>query len=684
MQQHPLKLRLQEPAIAAIGQLAVTQVNTSDDGLASAIKALKLINPDGASNQVVTGRSSSGIAGLSPERVKTLKLENLEAILRALQGSSDEQDRDKINAIIAHYLISELTIDIDGYRVENNINKYFEAEDLDTPKDLGSIRADAFNSLEEGLRQEAERIVEAYQREFRRIPEDLKDDFRDTSSSEYEVAKQRRREALRKDYTAWLEQRARELRAYDEAFRDDVLKVLVSLESDTISGLPHTTRQSLIQNLGLGERPEAMAQQCLSAEDDLFTQERLCHGLSKLLAAALTPPPREGRIDQAQRETSIDFLQTLAGGEETNFNLERPSPIIRSTAIEYLGDLSDFDVSYTSAQDLQPLLLARLAAGDEEPGVIENAIQTYLLTDPIAGVRELKTTLVRGSEAQQVAATEMLARLGREAYANVNNPVGNPVSVADRSGGGFAYAVNAESPWQAALQDEALVAALISIVEDTDNADSLRANTISAIGGVRPDDEAAVTLLRNALLDADQEEMRVAAAYALGNIGQVHEAIGDELLSDLYTLVTEDTTASDALRVIAAYSLTKIGISHEESFENVNRHAIAFTLIALFDQLESTIAESDTTFSPTTQRAIILYALSQLEVSDEKIAQVFADGLASDEIAVKTVAAAHARPKVHVVAVANASAFIMVNFMSGLPGCLRWLQARHGAGTSRE
>ena len=282
-----LKLRLQEPAITALGQLAQTEVGDH------ALWALALSCPSGSGskcNDRITGRSSANIRGLSFERLQALKLEHLEVALLHFQGSGEAGDQQKIDFIISEYLTPKLII---------NETDYQAAYNRENEEDLRVL-------TEEQLQERRER------------------------------AKQ-----------------LRERRERAEEFRDEVLKVLVSLDSETIRRLESGTLKSLVDALGVGRRPQALAQQCLSAEEDLLTQERLCHGVTKLLSAALSSPNASIPPTDAARGTR--YLQTLATDPTNDDNSSSPaivgsaiinsfeptrsSPIIRSSAIEYLGEV---------------------------------------------------------------------------------------------------------------------------------------------------------------------------------------------------------------------------------------------------------------------------------------------------------------------------------------------------------
>jgi hypothetical protein len=512
-----LKVRLQEPAIEAIGQLAIVETGRSREEL-TALKALSLVEQEG--EQHITGRSRANLQGLSAEQIKILKLRNLEAVLLALQASIDPQtpqspinirNRYKIEYIIDEYLIDELRVDRNQYRVKDNISDYFENSD----EGLGTIKSGEIEALADGLEQEVERLVLSYRRALERIPEDLAEDFSDPSSRQYEIAKRDREAELNKTYTGRLRQRAEELWEYDQAFRDEVLKVLVGLESETIGNLPYETRERLIAALGIGRRPERLAQQCLSAEDDLFTQERLCAGLARLLTAALNSNTYF-EVSPETVDTGTAFLQTLATDPEqeteqatrfnsSRFEIERSSSVIRSSGIEYLGQL---EVGYASSPELPNILLARLADGDEQFGVIEHAIQTYYASDPATGVNSLIQVLNSDADWEtQRAAAQMVARLGQRTYSNLSVSDEIPRLAAIR--------------WQDALRNEALVNALIRIARTSENSD-LRADAITALGSIRTNNSIAVELLQDILLyperfEAERRvtpEMRIAAAYA--------------------------------------------------------------------------------------------------------------------------------------------------------------------------
>jgi hypothetical protein len=607
-----LKVRLQEPAIAAIGQLAIIEAGGSD-GDFTALKALSLKEQE--DGQQVTGRSRANLQGLSPERIKILKLRNLEAVLQALQGLPGEPEK-KIEYIIDRFLIDELTLDQDGQSTENNSNQL-------------------------------SRII----------------------SSEERLSR-------------------------EEAFRDEVLKVLVSLESETISRLSPGTRERLITELGIGRRPERLAQQCLSAADDLFTQERLCYGLARLLTAALNPN-YEGSVSPEAVDTSTGFLQTLATDpdQETEranrFNssrseIERSSSVIRASGIEYLGQL---EIGYASSPALPNILLARLADEDEQVGVIEHAIQTYYASDPETGVRSLMQVLNSddGNIAAQQAAARMVARLGQRAYSNPDAIEDEPIAIDDIPNLGVRRADNNDYQWQIALQNEALVAVLMRIAGDPETSNELKADAIAALGSIRTTNASAIDLIRRTLLDTGATlEIRIAAAYALGQIGQSNQARVGELQVALLNVVRGNSAANNAeateaateanneetnqlsddeanqLRTVAAFALSQLNA--DNALNRLQQFEVVYALVALFREIQgASPEEGEPLVSFNTRRALILAALGQFELDGivnsggsrpslaernllERVAETYAAGIsAGNPLAVRVMAVARAR-----------------------------------------
>ena len=768
-----LKVQLQEPAIAAIGQLAIIETIETGASVAeyAALRALSFTTQD--NQQQVTGRSAAGLQGLSVERIKDLKLRNLEAILLALQGSSDEQDQDKIEYIISQYLIEELAVDRDEYPLDGHIDEF-----LISGGDRSS--SNPIDALADGLEQEVEQLVYSYQRAFARIPEEVEQDFPDPSSQQYQDERDKREEELRKTYTEWLQQRARELWEYDIDFRDEVLEVLVNLESETISGLSQATRTRIIEELGVGRHPEQtaqqclstnsilirqrscnglvlesetirilsqttrtriieelsfgqlleqnglergdlvlanatinslpqetrgqiiedfgfeqrlsqnglvlesatisrlsqetreriiselnlerrserMAQQCLSDEDDLLTQERLCAGLARLITAALNPTGTP--VSTVNVDASVEFLQTLAIDPEqdteldgsfvsSQFEIERSSSVIRSSAIESLGQIQ---VSYASSQESPNILLARLADDDEQRGAVENAIQAYYMANPESGIESLIQALnPEVTETTQRAAAQMVAHLGQRAYGSrdeANDEVDNLSTMR----------------WQIALQNAALVDALTRIARNSETySDGLRADVILALGSIRSNDEEVVNLLRNTLLDEDVTaslEMQIAAARALGYIGQSDATLAGELQADLLPIVNGENEEPSQLRAVAAFSLATLNVNN--TLTRAEQFDVVYSLISLFREAQASFTgEDERIIDFQTRRALVLYALGQFELNGivnsggsrpsfaernllEQVAETYAAGLSTNNpLAVRIVAASFAK-----------------------------------------
>ena len=567
-----LKLSLQEPAIATLGQLAQTEEGKD------ALEALAFVSPtcsipakelDDECQDRITSLSSVYVQGLSFERIQALKLENIKAVLLHFQDSEDADDRQKIDFIISQYLLPKLVIDETDYRVTDSI---------------------------ENIRNNVENTEEA--------------------RANFETARAR----------------TERLRNHAEEFRNEVLKTLVSLDTETIQRLKPDTLESLINALGVGRRPEALAQKCLSAEEDLFTQERLCHGVAKLLSAALSSSTAS--ITPVDVATGTQYLRTLATdpanedntnnlttvrpGINSSFKIERSSPIIRSSAIEYLGEVGANDLN-------SQLILVRRLVDEDEPGVVENVVRTFSYSDPHVVVSRLQEWLASPFEAEQRQAAMLISRLGQLAYVE-NSDLADPEA------------------WKIALNQPVLVNVLVEILEDPQTSEDLQVNTVNALGEVRSNNDDVVKQLYRILNDSTENvtsSNQVAAAYALGKVGHEHPAIGEGVLPDLFGIVIDETQRSE-IRVVAAYALSEIGIHNYDAPIGINRHRIAYNLINLFR--EPIISENSESISPEAQKAIVLYTLGQLNVNDDRIAQAYADGLHPDNpFAVRAVAAAYAK-----------------------------------------
>lgn len=776
-----LKVQLQEPAIAALGQLAIIETGASDEEY-TALRALSLTTQY---NQQVTGRSKANLQGLSVEQIKALKLRNLEATLLALQDSSGRQDQDKVEHIISEYLIEELTVDRDEYPLDGHIDDFLTSEGERFSNN--PIDALAIDALADGLKQEVERLAHSYQRASARMLEEIEQDFPDPLSQQYQSERRKREKELRKTYTEWLQERARKLWEYDKAFRDEVLKVLVNLESETISRLSQTTRTRIIEELGvgqhlermaqqclstnsvlirkqfcnglvlesetisglsqetqeqiigelsfgqileqngleqsdlilenvtinslsqetqeqiieqfgfeqrlkqnglvlesatisrlsqetreriitelnLGRRPERMAQQCLSDEDNLLTQEQLCAGLARLVTAALNSTGTP--VSSVNVDASVEFLQTLAIDPEQNtelddpfnssrFEIERSSSVIRSSAIESLGQLQ---VGYASSRESPNILLARLADEDEQPGAIENAIQAYYMANPESGIDSLIQALNSEITATQRAAVQMVARLGQRAYSS-GDAVETTITINESLDPSAIRAANNDRNryrWQIALQNAALVTALSHVAEDSQKSYSneLRAEAIVALGSIRPDNENAIALFRRTLSDKTANlEMRIAAARALGYIGQSDAVLAGELQA-LFLPIVNGKKEPSQLRAVAAFALAKLNTNN--ALTRAERFDVVYSLINLFREAQaSSPGEDELILNFHARRALILYALGQFELDGivnsggirpslaernllEQVAETYAAGLRTDNpLAVRLIA----------------------------------------------
>ncbi len=439
---------------------------------------------------------------------------------------------------------------------------------------------------------------------------------------------------------------------YNKDFRNEVLKILVSLDRETIWALEQDTLTSMVEMLDVSSSSNALAQECLSEEQSLLSQERLCHGVTTLLSAALSAP--DAAIPQSDVAAGTDYLQALTIDPDTDvddsndqiarrisprFEVTRSSPIIRSSAIESLGEL---EASYTSSQDI---LLVRLRDDSEEPGVVENVINTYIRSGPAAGIPQLERQLRRDDPEDRKAAAYLISRIGQLAYSDTASQ--NSLSIEQVANAQDNYYEGLRAQWREALDSSDLVIALVNIVEDPESGSDLKANAINALGGIRSDNDAVNRLLL-AILNGDNEdvapEVRIAAAYALGNIGSRHAAVGGDVLPELYAVITNEAESSEA-RIVAAYALSQIGIRNYDSPVEINRYAIAYHLIELFvDSTSSTTDKASGIISPDAQKAIILYTLGQLEVNDDRVAQAYANGLhPGNPLSVRVVAATYAR-----------------------------------------
>ena len=281
-----------------------------------------------------------------------------------------------------------------------------------------------------------------------------------------------------------------------------------------------------------------------------------------------------------------------------------------------------------------------MESDDGEPGVVENAIRTYIRSGPEEGIPKI-TRWLRGTAEEKKAATDLINRIGQFAYNNTG--LGNSLSIEQMPNAREHYYESMRPQWQEALTNPSLVAALIEIVNDSESSSELKANAINALGSMRSNNDEVVSLLYEILINSNRNarpSMRVAAAYALGNIGREHPAIGENILPDLFTIVIDDK--SSEVRVVTAYALSEIGIYNYDAPIDINRHRIAYSLIELFNA-PSTGEDADS-ISPEAQKAIILYTLGQFEVDDVRIAQAYANGLQpGNPLAVQAVAAAYAR-----------------------------------------
>jgi HEAT repeat protein len=657
-----LKLQIQESAIAAIGQLAL-----HPDGQA----AIDALNPElsgDSSSEIITGQSSRGIRGLSTEEIKALKIENLGVILQAFQNFSRNNNhiRSYINRnddIVIGYLISELDLDKSQYEVKPDINYYF-IKDSESG-DPTEIDNNAINTLTENLAQEVRQIASRYLREINQVDANIRTEFPNLSDAQLRERVKQRKKELRRDYTRKLQDRAVAILRSEERFQDKALRILVDLRTETIQSLNFDTRTKLIEQLGVTSNlnildpnaPQLIAQRCLN-DPDIFDRERFCHGLARLISAALTGK-NGGTVSSENVDASINLLRTLAGDPRAsdpidegqinnnphNNNLSRSSsadnnpisanttPVIQRSAIEYLGSLNSLGLGINSSNQFHSLLLARSVA-DNEPGVIETSVATYLTMPPEVGVDELTKTLLTG-DAQQAAAIQMVARLGQVAYSNDDY-----------------------DHWRTPLQNERLIEALVTVAQNND----FKTDAISAIGHTRTNNEAAIDLLRETLTNPGPLERRIAAAHALGNIISTQGMIVDGLDDELRNIVINRQEPSE-LRVVAAYTLSKFDDNRGiNALSQEQRVEIAYSIISLYEDAQETVPTgNDWLISPNTQKAMILYALSQIEIDEgiasraatethmsvrnliDRIGKIYADALGEDNpIAVRAMAATYA------------------------------------------
>jgi len=654
-----LKLQLQEPAIAAIGKLAL-----HPDGE----KAIAALNPDrsgASSSEIITGQSSRGIQGLPSEEIKAFKLENLGAILQAFQNFSRNNDRilayiDRVDDDVVNYLINELDFDRSKYNVRGSIRDYFTETGA---RELGGIDSEAIDALADNLSREVWQLVLNYKKDYDKISDDTRKVFPNLSAAELALKINQQRNELSRDYTKRLHDRAAAILRSEERFQDDALRILVDLRTETIQSLDLETRAKLIEQLGINNNlnatvpnaPQFIAQRCLS-DPDIFDRERFCHGLARLVSSALTGP--SGIVPSETVETSISLLENLAGGQKSSIGspdnsnsrhdnlistnadnnnsiVVNTTPVIQRSAIEYLGSLNGLRAGINSSNTLHSVLLARLATNDDELGVIETSVATYLTMPPEESVAELIKTL-RTNPTQQAAAVKMVTRLAQAAYGNEDY-----------------------SRWREPLKNEELIDALVSIASISQSAEVIT-NAISAIGHTRTNDEAAIALLRETLTNPGPLERRITAAHALGNVMSTQGVVVDGLDEELRNIVIDGQEPSE-LRVVAAYALSKFDDNDDEGINTLSllqRMEIANSLIRLYEDAQETVPTgNDWLISPNTQKAMILYALGQMEIASRteadtsmavrnmisRIATIYAEALEADNpIAVRAMAATYA------------------------------------------
>jgi hypothetical protein len=428
----------------------------------------------------------------------------------------------------------------------------------------------------------------------------------------------------------------------EQDFRDAVLSVLVGLDPVAFSDPRNSAsdpiyftideRKELIQQL-FGEssdfrQPTGIAGECLS-ETDLLRQEFVCFGVTRLLSSIWLDSfnPRE------QPFTSVvDFMQELAQSPSESRDAQY-SLIIRASAVEVMGRIGLYDAESQSILFSNLELIESEAdqprVVEQDARIVEYAVSAFAQYEPDQVIPSLRQRL-QGNDDEALQAAYLIRQLGRMANAFEANPEELEGSV--------------HSSWVEALGNSDLSFDLVRILENSRSDDlDLQLQTIYALGELRNGDRPTLEILEQTLNQSNNNSTRAAAAYALGKIGEAHPEIATSTLPLLYDIVVNENDVSDELRVAAAYAIAEIGIP-DNLPASINRYAIVNSLIAVYNN--AIHASSDSEMNPDAEAvgAIALYAMSELEVEDPNIAEIFASSLQPNRpVSIRVIAAAYAQ-----------------------------------------
>ncbi|WP_152532248.1 hypothetical protein [Leptolyngbya sp. Heron Island J] len=432
----------------------------------------------------------------------------------------------------------------------------------------------------------------------------------------------------------------------DKALRNQALDILSRLDPKVFADLDPSVRVKFLQNLGFTENhmiSGSIAEECVlgSSDSDLLQQETLCIGLTNLLGGlALNSLDNNDQIvDQATKVLQNDLV--------TN----EQSAIIRASAINAINQVDQNNIK------TQIQLLSRLNEDDsDEPRVVDQVIQAFLRSEPDTTIPTL-TTLLRGNDNEAWQAASAIRLLGQYTSIAIAE-----IEAIKREGQSPDFDASAYYSWQAALNSEGLILALLDRLDDERglNADLSR-QILYALGEIRTDNSEVHSKLLE-ILDDDRSDTssRAVAAYALGKIGNQHPEVGELVLPLLYRIVLEETAtiSSDLnsnerknlreLRAAAAYAIAQMGsYAYSTQFGIIPQEVLDSLLITYNDALNE---------DSEILRAIILYSLGSLGFEDNRIAELYAASLQSDQpYNIRVIAATYARELLSQVRESNGS-----------------------------
>jgi hypothetical protein len=397
-------------------------------------------------------------------------------------------------------------------------------------------------------------------------------------------------------------------------FRNEVLAVLSNLEPQAFSTLDLIARREILRNVGFTSGT-GIYQECLSPEADLLTQERLCFGATHLLVSTWSP---EFNYRIGGFTNIPTFLRELISPPESA-PTARTSPLIKASALRAMGILGIYERNQDEA-----ILFSQLNDNDSRISVA--AIDAFANYPPSQIMPSIRQQLNSSNEQVAFQAIELIWKLSQRS----------------------------ESNWPTILQQSEIVNDLIFIANQSSASDLLRSRAIYVLGELRITDRHLVTLLKDILNSALQgrteygTEIQEAAAYALGQFGQINLNLGREVLPLLYNLILSSEGSAESAQatvvVAASYAIAQIGIDELALSNGINRHAVTARLIDLYNRLLLAGAADNSGNTNTDDlAALTLYAIGQFQSPEINIANIYGASLEEDlPLSVQIVAASYA------------------------------------------